>query len=165
MQRMVVFPLSLFVLLLLFPLSLFAQEEVLPPNLDIAAPEIGDQPSAESVPSGNDLTLEVTVTDDVAVHEVSLFYRTLGGQRYVRVPMLLKGKDRYLFTLPGRMVQGPGIEYYLQASDKAGNTVTRGTPSFPREIQVVAEPHPPQVRPWYKRPWVWAIVGVVVLLL
>ena len=54
---------------------------------DKTAPTIKHEPLSEPLPLGENLAISATVTDDISVKSVLLFYRTRGRNAYQRVPM------------------------------------------------------------------------------
>lgn len=91
------------------------------PAGDIVPPEIVHTP-LEEFPAGLPLRIQARVTDESGVADVTLFYRAEGDSEYRRVTMRkAPGSNLYSADLPARA--GPRIEYFIQASDEAGNTV------------------------------------------
>ncbi len=50
------------------------------------------------------------------------------------------GGKKYLTIIPQRFVFWPGIEYYIQASDAAGNIATQGAANTPLLIRIKTPP-------------------------
>jgi len=171
---------------LLLPLApLWAQDLTLPPDGDRVPPVIQHEPPAQSAPTGKPLTVEVTITDNTEVLEAILYYRPVGGSDYTSLAMDALGQNVYTATIPKGEVVEPGLEYYVQASDRAGNMVLRGfsfsplmvtvapvLPSQEEASEAVAVASPKDrltmqtaaaPKPWYKKWWVWTIVGGVVV--
>jgi hypothetical protein len=109
-------------------------------DFDVAAPMIVHQPPREG--AQGPLEIEATITDDVAVTDPILFYRVKGGHEYAQIRMNAKGENRYVAVIPEKDVLAPGIEYYIQVSDKAGNYGFSTLPSTPVFVSVA--PPPPQ---------------------
>ena len=163
---------------LFLPLAqLGAQTTQTPLEDDLISPLIQHDSSTQSVPVGEALQLQATITDNGAVKEVVLFYRKMGATEYSKTNMNRTGSDVYSATIPKEVVMEPGLEYYIQASDSAGNIVMRGIAFSPLVVTVatILPPAPvatnglssttkPASSPhWYKKWWVWAIVGVVLV--
>lgn len=180
--------LAVYTFLILPVAPLWAQELSLPPDGDRIAPVIQYEPPSQSAPTGKPLSIEATITDNAEVLEAVLFYRPLGASEYATLPMDAVGPGRYRATIPEGQVTEPGVEYYIQASDKAGNMVMRGfafspllvtvapvlAPPAPSVKPAEVEPSKPlaerlamrteaEAKPWYKKWWVWAIAGGVVV--
>ncbi len=110
------------------------------PMIDIDGPEIRHtQPVALPV-AGTPLTVDVTVTDDVAVVAVTLFYRIRGQNDYLQINMGMKEGSLYQATLSETALTLSGIEYYFSASDPSGN-VSSIKPFFlavrPKPVEVL----------------------------
>ncbi|HSB68293.1 MAG TPA: choice-of-anchor tandem repeat GloVer-containing protein [Candidatus Methylomirabilis sp.] len=81
------------------------------------------------------LPITATITDNIAVQGATLFYRTAGAGTFSSLPMTGTGPT-YSRSIPaGTVVRPAGVEYYLEASDAAGNV--RRRPSAPGTYQVV----------------------------
>jgi len=148
-----------------------AQELRMAPGGDHIAPQIKHDVPAREVPGRKPLTIDAIVTDNVHVAKVTLFYRTMGSAEYAEQAMVPTVGDRYAAVLDSAKVVDPGIEYYIQAADEAGNTALRGFSFSPLLVAVGAaspmkeiakEEEAGAVKPWYKKPVVWAVVGGVV---
>lgn len=91
------------------------------PGGDILPPEIIHTP-LEEFPAGMPLRIQARVTDDTGVKDVILFYRNAGEAEYRQLRMLsAAGSNLYAATLPDGA--GPRVEYFIRASDVAGNSV------------------------------------------
>lgn len=173
---------------IVLPLSpVWAQGLSFPADVDHTAPIIQHEPSAAPFPAGEPLVFEATITDDMGVKEATLFYRPQGGSDYASIHMNAIGQDRYTAAVPQDQVSEPGLEYYIQASDEAGNMVMRGfsfsplmaivelgAPGMEEAEKGLAAASPeegpfklateePPTKPWYKKWWVWTLVGAVVI--
>jgi hypothetical protein len=167
---------------------LWAQSLKLPTKGDLAAPIISHEPPSQSLRSGEPLTVQATITDNTEIKEATLFYRTMGKEEYSSINMERKPQGSYSASIPTEEVAEPGVEYYIQASDQAGNialrgfsfspltvTVTSPVPEkktdealtqnvFPTEEKNVAmKSDEASLKPWYKKWWVWTLVGAVVI--
>ncbi|MFQ5589322.1 MAG: hypothetical protein ACE5F7_10835, partial [Nitrospiria bacterium] len=128
---------------LLLPLApLWAQSSDFPAGADLFAPVIQHQPPEDLLPPEEDYKLTAKVTDDVGVKEVVLYYRVRGAARYSSTNMTPTGKGGYAAVVPREDISEPGIEYYIQASDEAGNIAQRAFPFSPLTIDVAAAPAP-----------------------
>ncbi|MFV2057860.1 MAG: hypothetical protein ACC707_15445 [Thiohalomonadales bacterium] len=121
---------------LLYPPFVLAAKLSLPSG-DLIAPEVTHEVISEKFTSGVSAQIKATVTDNVGVNSVILFYRTMGSTAYKRIAMI-KGddSDSYLVRLGYDEVQEPGIEYYIQAADLAGNTLLYGYSFSPLVVGV-----------------------------
>ncbi|MFY9268744.1 MAG: hypothetical protein WAO55_03225, partial [Candidatus Manganitrophaceae bacterium] len=155
-------------------------------------PEIRHNPPGQAVSPGKPVVIEAVMTDNVAITEATLFYRLEGQADYSSINMEPIGKDRYAATIAQGEVTPPGIEYYIQALDRAGNVATRGFSFSPLTLTVLSPPpekkpekkegealteklFPPEAKEpaqateappepaWYKKWWVWTIAGAVII--
>ncbi len=68
-------------------------------------------------------TLAADITDNVSVVGATLFYRLAGsGAEYTSREMVNATGDRFTVTLESPLLQPPGIEYYLSATDGVSTT-------------------------------------------
>ncbi len=145
---------------------------------DLVAPEIKHSPNTNIIPPGEFINIYATVTDNVGVKTVSVFYRQKASSaKFKRIKMLENLKSSfYSVMLPG--VDAIGVEYYIQATDYAGNTILRGhtfspltlivsedaiPQKDPRERGIVLTGSPEQVPSKGISKWVWIGLGVLAL--
>jgi len=162
----------------IFSNLLWASEQLSLPSPDITAPEVTHNPITDPVMSDSTLTIQATVTDNVGVKSVTLFYRVVGDQVYQQLNMKRIGwTDTYSGNI--EKVPSPGIEYFIQAEDTAGNTLLHGYSFSPLTVKVqpsAATPELATVKPEPQVPltvtskkksssmkWVWIGVGVLAL--
>jgi hypothetical protein len=148
---------------LFYPIPVIqAQEKTTRVNPDRTAPVIQHAVPTQPIPAGRPLIIEATITDEGGIQGAVLFYRFIGTREYFITEMIPSNNDVYSVTILKQYVQEPGIEYYIQASDKAGNTkVLQGMMSSPLKIKVEGQFSP--AKPWYKKWWVWTIASAVVI--
>ncbi len=109
------------------------------PSGDLVAPVITQPEYTATVKEGENHVIDVRVTDNMAVKQVVLYYRTIGGKNYQRKLMSnIKKTDRYRISISADKIKKPGLEYYIQAVDVAGNTLLHGYSFSPLSVKVVA---------------------------
>lgn len=153
--------------------SVRAADSLTLPSGDLIAPIIKHTPITTKLLVGEKPTVKATVTDNVGVQRVTVFYRHIGSDNFQRKQMAPEiGSTSYSTTLPKATV--PGIEYYIQAVDKAGNSILHGHTFSPLVVGVTTKA-PAQSQsslaatsgqPEEKRgisKWVWIGVGVLAL--
>jgi len=114
------------------------------PSGDLIAPEVSHEVIPGSLEAGSTVQIKATVTDNVGVKSVTLFYRTKGTEEYKRAAMNRIGEtDEYAVTLGKDELSAPGIEYYIQAMDLAGNSLLHGYSFSPLSVSVVPPSAPP----------------------
>lgn len=150
-----------------------AAESLTLPSGDLIAPIIKHTPITNKLLVGEKVTIKAMVTDNIGVQRVTVFYRNIGSDNFQRKQMAPEiGSTNYSTTLPKAVM--PGIEYYIQAVDKAGNSILHGHTFSPLVVGVTTKA-PAQSQsalatisdqPEEKRgisKWVWIGVGVLAL--
>ncbi len=84
-------------------------------------PVIEHEAPAEAI-VGEGLLIGATVSDPSGVESVILRYRQIGNPQFGEVPLVAGDDDTWAGAIPGFLVNAPGVEYYLEATDTAGNT-------------------------------------------
>ena len=82
---------------------------------DTMAPDMYHTPVYNAF-TGNSLVITATVTDNVMVDSVKLYYRTAGAEGWKNLEMN-KSNDKYSAIIPSADVTTAGIEYYIEAFD------------------------------------------------
>ncbi len=122
---------------------------------DTRSPTIQHKPNATEIKmQGLEQRVSAVVTDNVAVQSVTLYYRVAGTKGYQSVAMNKSaGGDEYQAKLLPAEINPPGLEYYIQAKDGAGNAAMNGFSFSPIKIAVVdgsrlpgttPDQHPPE---------------------
>lgn len=156
---------------LIYTPLLRAQELSLPSG-DLIAPVVKHDPITKTVDAGTSQSIRATVTDNVGVQSVILFYRTIGATEYDRLTMKRTlGTDEYSVEL--KEIPSPGIEYYVQATDLAGNSLLRGysfspltlkaMPKAPVEVAKETSAIEPTAEKSGKKKPNWLLIGLGVL--
>ena len=68
---------------------------------------------------GSSVLIQAEVTDNIAVQDVTLYYRTIGETAYTSVAMANVEGNTYRAAIPATATLPPGVEYYIAASDGA----------------------------------------------
>ena len=122
---------------LIFSPLVYADQLALPSG-DLIAPQISHEPLNEKIKAGTSQQIKATITDNVGVKTVTLFFRTVGAKDYKRIQMnQVEGSDEYVTTLGFEDTVEPGIEYYIQAVDLAGNALLHGYSFSPLTVGIV----------------------------
>lgn len=144
------------------------------PSSDIIAPTLIHDKFIDNIPAGQNYTVEATVMDNEKIDSVTLFYRPINTTEYKSIP-LKRLKDTYLYstTIDKNEINPPGIEYYIQAVDEAGNRLTSGYKTAPLIVnvfenasQIVNTSSIPILEPLEEsssNKWLWIGLGVLVL--
>lgn len=96
-------------------------------SADITPPKVLHEPDTSPVPSDQPYVISATVSDESGVGTVTLFFRQVGSSVFNSVSMKASGNnDLYITEINPDELSPPGLEYYIQAEDAAGNTLLRG---------------------------------------
>jgi hypothetical protein len=87
------------------------------------------------------VTISATATDNIAVTDVTLYYRVAGAANFTAKAMTAGDNNRYVATIPASAVTAAGVEYYVAARDEDGNVKYSGTSQIPNQITVNAAPY------------------------
>jgi len=110
------------------------------PSGDLTPPDITQPKYIDKVDKGKSHKISVLVTDNVAVKQVMLFYRVIGTERYQRLRMQNKAKTNlYYAIIHANKIKKPGIEYYIQAVDRAGNSLLHGYAFSPLSVKTTGD--------------------------
>ena len=139
------------------------------PSTDLVAPEVIHTPIENTPTAGSSQNFVAVVTDNVGVQSVTLFYRQIGTPQYQRKAMIKVGdSDEYRAILDADEMRAPGIEYYIQATDLAGNNLLHGYSFSPMIVNVSAPPSKPAQDIAFEpeedkkiSKWVWIGLGVL----
>jgi|GEM_PF-3027779 len=97
-----------------------------------------------SQPAEVGLTISATITDpeEPFVQSASLFYRGVGGAIYTAVSMTEGADNVWSGDIPGLIMQFPGVEFYISATDGQLTTTNPGTDpnNNPHAIAVANDP-------------------------
>jgi len=118
----------------LFPVVQAA--ELALPSGDLIAPVIEHAPIEKDIYAGQQIDIKATVTDNVGVENVILFYRDANAAEFKRLKMN-RDLDSFIYTAQLIASDSPGLEYYIQATDLGGNTLLFGYSFSPLTIAVV----------------------------
>ena len=119
--------------LVLLPIAHAA--ELALPSGDLTAPVIKHIPISKDALPGQPIDIKATVTDNVGVKEVILFYRENPAADFKRMKMK-RDLDSFIYTASIPSIDSPGLEYYIQATDLAGNALLFGHAFSPLTITV-----------------------------
>ncbi|MBI1763433.1 MAG: IPT/TIG domain-containing protein, partial [Acidobacteria bacterium] len=109
-------------------------------------PVITHTPPAAPAAPGVPIPILATVTDNVGVQSVKLFFRTLGAASYTERAMLTGGNNLYETGIQGSEFVVPGVEYYLEARDQS-NVTQAGQPNDPYRLTLADRPYLTQLNP------------------
>lgn len=101
--------------------------------LDTILPNIYHTPVNQGY-MNNNLVISATATDNVAITNVTLYYRTKGATEWKTLTMS-KQNDKYSATIFGSELSLAGLEYYIVATDGFGS-IEKGSESAPYTVVI-----------------------------
>ncbi len=101
-------------------------------DTDLTPPALVHEPVALAFQQ-EDLTITATVTDDIAISFVRLFYRSAGSGFWKVETLRLVQDDLYSVTLNASALTMESLEYFLQASDGTNNAYA-GSEAQPYQV-------------------------------
>lgn len=90
-----------------------------------------------NVKAGSQITISAKITDNIAVTEAKLYYRT--GEGEFKEKEMVEGDATaglYVAVIPASAVTKAGVSYYIEAKDADGNMAHSGTAQLPNVIVV-----------------------------
>lgn len=135
-------------------------------GFNTASPKDSIPPMISHTPPGpveelTPLKIVASVIDGSGVGAVRLHYRFAGQPAFSMLPMSRGDSDRFSATIPGASVMVDRVEYYIEASDTAGNSATSpiGAPGSFHSVVVTAAPVSP------KKGFDWTLVFVALAII
>ena len=129
-----------------YALELYIKET--PPDQETPMITFTDPGSATT---GQPIKLVATVTDNVGVAAVTVFFKIDNATVYTPMPMDAGPNSQYTATIPGPEIKGTTFKFYIFAQDTSGNDRSHGSAASPRSVGVVpADTVPPVIT--YKPP-------------
>lgn len=115
---------------------------------DLAPPVITHTPVSTAYSDAN-LIIKAKVADASAVQRVNLLFRTQGTTNFYSINMARVGSE-YRAAIPASYMTPGSVEYYIQATDAAGNIATYPAEGSPQTVSVRKDttvPEPELVEP------------------
>ena len=127
----------LLVLVLLYPMAVAQQPQEARLAIDHA-------PFTTAQRRGAPLAIEARITSPAGIRKAEVFCRTLGGGDFTALPMAAVEENRYRAVVPDWMTAGPGLEYYITATDERGQSTSQGFVGFPLAVRLLPGQGPTQ---------------------
>ncbi len=102
-------------------------------SMDTMAPNVYHSPVRTGYTNSN-LIISATVTDNLAVSTVKLYYRTVGTVEW-NVTVMQANNSKYSAVIGSECLTTAGIEYYIEATDGINKTC-RGSAESPYSVNV-----------------------------
>jgi hypothetical protein len=93
---------------------------------------------------GAPLAIEAHITSPAGIRKAEVFCRAAGGGDFTALPMAAVEEHRYRAVVPDWMTAGPGLEYYITATDERGQSTSQGFVGFPLVVRLVVGQGPTQ---------------------
>jgi len=93
---------------------------------------------------GAPLVIEARITSPAGIRKAEVFCRTMGGGDFTALPMEAVEEHRYRAVVPDWMTAGPGLEYYITATDERGQSTSQGFVGFPLAVRLLPGQGPTQ---------------------
>jgi len=94
---------------------------------------------------GAPLVIEARITSPAGIRKAEVFCRVLGsGGDFTALPMEAVEEPRYRAVVPDWMTAGPGLEYYITATDERGQSTSQGFVGFPLAVRLLPGQGPTQ---------------------
>ena len=93
---------------------------------------------------GAPLVIEARITAPTGIRKAEVFCRTLGGGDFAALPMAAVEENHYRAVVPDWMTAGPGLEYYITATDERGQSTSQGFVGFPLAVRLLPGQGPTQ---------------------
>jgi hypothetical protein len=93
---------------------------------------------------GVPLVIEARITSPAGIRKAEVFCRAAGGGDFTALPMVAIEENQYRAVVPDWMTAGPGLEYYIAATDERGQSTSQGFVGFPLVVRLVGGQGPTQ---------------------
>ena len=93
---------------------------------------------------GAPLAIEARITSPAGIRKAEVFCRAVGGGDFTALPMAAAEDHLYRAVVPDWMTAGPGVEYYITATDERGQSTSQGFVGFPLAVRLVSGQGPTQ---------------------
>ena len=93
---------------------------------------------------GAPLAIEARITSPAGIRKAEVFCRAVGGGDFTALPMAAIEDNHYRAVVPDWMTAGPGLEYYITATDERGQSTSQGFVGFPLVVRLAAGQGPTQ---------------------
>jgi hypothetical protein len=93
---------------------------------------------------GAPLAIEARIMSPAGIRKAEVFCRAVGGGDFTALPMVAIEDNHYRAVVPDWMTAGPGLEYYITATDERGQSTSQGFVGFPLVVRLAAGQGPTQ---------------------
>jgi hypothetical protein len=94
-----------------------------------------DQPQQQGV----SFAITARIQSPAGVQKAIVYCRMPGAQTFTALPMQLRDEQFYEAIVPDWMTASSGLEYYITATDRLGQSASQGFVGFPLTVRLVSE--------------------------
>jgi len=94
-----------------------------------------DQPQQQGV----SLAITARIQSPAGVQKAIVYCRMQGAQTFTALPMQPQDEQVYEAIVPDWMTASSGLEYYITATDRLGQSASQGFVGFPLTVRLVSE--------------------------
>ena len=94
-----------------------------------------DQPQQQGV----SFAITARIQSPAGVQKAIVYCRIPGAQTFTALPMQLRDEQVYEAIVPDWMTTSSGLEYYITATDRLGQSASQGFVGFPLTVRLVSE--------------------------
>ena len=95
------------------------------PDLPARIPQPLYCPTPDEAPPGERITLHCVVSPEVTAQKVLLYYRAPGARKFTSTATIRSNKGWYRGVIPGDVVQGRSLHFYMEARGSTNELVGR----------------------------------------
>ncbi|MDQ3370760.1 MAG: tetratricopeptide repeat protein [Myxococcota bacterium] len=93
----------------------------------------------DTAPAGRGLPIELLVGGDITAARIALFYRPEGATDFVETKLAKQGDCKYTGEIPGSVMKGTLIHYYVAALNENNKAIaSRGSSGSPNILELTA---------------------------
>ncbi|MDH3598436.1 MAG: hypothetical protein OEU26_02215 [Candidatus Tectomicrobia bacterium] len=116
------------------------------PHLAMAAPgarkpllTIEHRPFDQPQQQGVSFAIAARIQSPAGVQKAVVYCRMQGTQTFTALPMRSRDEQLYEAIVPDWMTASRGLEYYITATDRLGQSASRGFVGFPLTVQLISK--------------------------
>jgi hypothetical protein len=116
------------------------------PHLAMAAPgvrkplvTIEHRPFDQPQQQGVSFAITARIQSPAGVQKAIVYCRMQGAQTFTALPMRPRDEQVYEAIVPDWMTTSSGLEYYITATDRLGQSASQGFVGFPLTVRLVSE--------------------------
>jgi hypothetical protein len=100
---------------------------------------IDHQPFDRPQPQGVSFAITARIQSPAGVQKAIVYCRMKGAKMFTALPMRLRDEPLYQAIVPDWMTASSDLEYYITATDRLGQSTSRGFVGFPLTVQLISK--------------------------